>query len=179
MGSTRRAAILMLAVLGTTPGVTAQDPDAARGAYFRAVARYFDLPSSEIAILSDWEIAPDEIPVVLFIARQAGVSPEALVALRGAGRTWSDLSLQYGIGAQTLHVPVRDQVPAGTLAALYVRYRDTPVGEWRTIRLDDSDIIALVNVRLLAQALGLSAEEVLRQTGSAPTFVELYAQLVR
>ncbi len=42
-----------------------------------------------------------------------------------------------------------------------------------------ADIVALVNVRVLAESLGMRPEEITRRTDSAATFVELYAQLIR
>ncbi len=179
MGSIGRT-LLALGFAATASSVAeAQGQDAARRAYFEAVASYFHLPPSEVAILADWEIAPDEIPPILFVATSAGVSPEALVRLRRTGVGWSDLTHRYRISASVLHVPVRDQAPTGALASAYEMYRATPVPEWAEIRLSDADVIALVNVRVIAQTLGLSAEEVIRRTGSAGSYVELLAQLSR
>lgn len=157
----------------------AQQQSAEEQAYFRAVARYFQLPEGEIAILGSWEVPPDEIPVLLFVARRAGVSAEALVALRGSGRTWTDLSQRYQIGAHALHVPIHDPAAAGRLEALYVTFRDTPVDRWGDIQLSSDDIVALVNVRVLSQSLGLPSDDIMRRTANAQTFVELYAQLIR
>lgn len=167
----------LLAVLGGPSA--AQERDAARVDYFRAVAGFFNLPPTEVAILSDWELPPDEIPVVLFMARRAGVSPEALVALRDSGEGWSSLAERYRVHASALHVPVPDHAQIGRLESAYRLFRSTPVGEWSSIRLSDDDIIALVNVRVISQSLGLPAERVLVQTGSVTTFVELYARLRR
>lgn len=174
----RRRVILLMMLLATSSSVAAQDRAAARADYFSAVASFFNLPPNEVAILSDWEIPAEEIPVVLFMARRAGISPEALVALRDAGQGWSRLAERYRVTASALHVPVRDDAPAGALQAAYDRFRTTPVADWRSIRLSDEEIIALVNVRVISQSLGLPAERVLSQTGSAP-FVLLYAQLKR
>lgn len=179
MGSFGRVLILMGTATVVAAGASAQERDAARRAYLQAVAGYFHLPSSEVAILADWDIAPDEIPPVLFVASHAGVSPEALVALRRSGVGWAELIRRYKIGPSALHVPVRDQAPTGALATAYESYRATPVGDWSSIRLGDADVVALVNVRVIAQALGLPAEDVIRHTGSASSYVELFAQLAR
>lgn len=175
----RRSLLLMITIaLSTHVGAAAQD----RGAeadYFRAVATFFSLPPSEIAILSDWAIPAGEIPVVLFVARRAGVSPEALVALRGSGQSWTALAERYRVTAATLHVPVRDDAPAGALSAAYDQYRSTNVREWRSVRLSDAEIVGLVNVRVISQSLGISAEEVLRHTATVSSFVQLHAVLKR
>jgi hypothetical protein len=46
------------------------------------------------------------------------------------------------------------------------------------MRLESDEIVALVNVRVLAQALGVEPDVVARRTGSM-SFVELYAQFLR
>lgn len=172
----RSMAVLTVLALLAGPA-RAQEGGAARADYFRAVAAFFNLPANEIAILGDWDIAADEIPVVLFVARRAGVSPEALVALRDGGEGWAELSERYEVGPAAFHVPVRDDAAAGRLGNAYSRFRSTPVGEWSTIRLSDSDIVALVNVRLISQSLGLPAERILAASGESGSFVRLYARL--
>lgn len=179
MRSLGRVFFALATALAVATGAHAQGADEARRAYFEAVAGHFKLSPNEVAILADWEIAPDEIPAVLFVAGQAGVSPEALVALRRAGRSWDELAVRYRVTASALHVPVREQAPAGALQATYDRYWSTPVGEWSSIRLRHEEVIALVNVRVIAQTLGLSAEEVIGHTGSVGSYVELFAQLSR
>ena len=173
-----RLGMLTILALVAAP-VAAQERAAARSDYFRAVAGFFNLPPSEIAILSDWQVPADEIPVVLFLARRAGVSPEALVALRGSGRGWAELADRYRVRASAFHVPVRDEAPTGRLEAAYRLFRSTPVGEWGTLRLSDDDIVALVNVRVISQTLGLSAERVLAETSAGESFVDLYTRLSR
>jgi hypothetical protein len=165
--------------MSVAPGVQAWQGDAHERAYFGAVARFFQVTEREVAILGHWDLPPDEIPVVLFVAQRAGISAEALVALRESGRSWSALATTYRIGANTLHVPLRDPRAAGILVPAYERFGRTPEAEWGTLTLSDADIVALVNVRVLAQALGVAPDDVARRTGSTRTFVELYAQLLR
>lgn len=184
MGTMRRSAVVSLALALAFGGADAQEADAqevdiAQEAYFRAVAEFFDVPSSEIDILRDWRLAPDEIPVVLFFAEGAGVAPEALVALRRSGESWTGISDRYGVGAAELHLPLPDQAAAGPLSTVYRQYRDLPANQWREIRLDSDDILALVNVRLLSQTLGVSLTQVLSRAGSTESFVQLYGELIR
>lgn len=174
-----RAVFLFAICMATVAPVAAQDPAAARVDYFGAVAAFFNLPPNEIAILGDWELPADEIPVVLFMARRAGVSPEALVALRDSGYGWSALAERYRVLASALHVPIRDDAATGRLESAYALFRSTPVADWSTIRLTDDAIIALVNVRVISQSLRLPAERVIAEMSSASSFVDLYARLRR
>ena len=175
----RPTLLLLIAMIVTAAGAEAQQEEASQEAYFRAVGEFFTVPSSELAILRDWRLAPDEIPVVLFVAERSGVSPEALVALRRSGQSWTELADRYGVGAAALHLPIPPQAPAGRLARLYEQFRSTPLSQWDGIRLEQRDIVALVNVRLLAQTLGIPPDEILARAGPAGSFVQLYGELIR
>lgn len=173
-------AIFLLATMSLVAGASgAQEQTGAERAYFRAVARYFQLPESEVEILANWDLPADEIPVLLFVARRAGVSAEALVALRESGRSWTELSDRYQIGARALHVPLHDVSSAGRLSGVYETFGNTPVDRWGDIRLSSDDIVALVNVRVLSQSLGMTPDDIARRTANSRSFVELYSQLIR
>lgn len=173
-----RVAVMLAVVVGATAAPEVQAQTAAERAYFAAVAKFFQMPEGEVAILGDWNLPPEEIPVVLLMARRAGVSPEALVALRQSGHSWTDLAKRYDIGANALHVPLRDPSSAGALSEAYKQFSDIPVEKWGSITLSSEEIVALVNVRVLSQALGVPPDDVMRRTGQASSFVELYAQLL-
>ncbi|MGE0158749.1 MAG: hypothetical protein AB7T31_05005 [Gemmatimonadales bacterium] len=174
-----RGLMVLAAAAATATAAEPQDVTGQR-AYFRAVASYFQVPESEIAILAHGgDIASDEIPVVIFVARRGGVSTEAVAALRESGRTWTELAQRFGVGANALHVPTRDAASAGVLSAAYQRYAATPMQQWPSMRLESDEIVALVNVRVLSQALGVEPDVIARRSGSTATFVELYAQFLR
>lgn len=175
----RRAVTLTLfAVSAAAGGIEAQEQGAdARDAYFRAVSEFFAMPASEVSILGDWHLPPEEIPVVLFVAHQVGVSPEALVALRRSGKGWSELTVRYHIGAAQFYVPLPDGAPAGMLQGVYDRYRAVPTPSWSEVTLNDADIVALVNLRLLAQTLHMEPERVLARARPG-SWVQVYAQLL-
>lgn len=174
----RRVGMVLALAAGFATGGTAQGVgDAGREAYFGAVAEFFELPRSEVAILGEWRLPADEIPVVLFVARRAGISPEALVALRGSGRGWAELAQRYRVDASHFHVPLPDRANPGRLEAAYRQYRSLPIERWGEVRLEDADIIALVNVRVLAQTLRRAPHEVVAAAGDA-TWADLYRRLM-
>lgn len=179
MGSNRRVGMILLVLATATTSVAAQEGGEARQAYYGAIAEFFRVPASEISILGDWRLPPDEIPVVLFIAGRAGVSAEALAALRRSGSSWHDLAGRYQVSPGAFHLPLPDDAPAGRLEGAYARYREVPPALWSEIQLSDADVVALVNVRLLSGTLRRSVEDVLRRAGSSGSFADLYAQLIR
>jgi hypothetical protein len=164
----------LVAAVTVAPAVRGQD---VRDAYFRAVAEYFDLPAAEISILGEWRMPADEIPVVLFLAHHAGVSPEAIVALRRAGRGWSELAGRYQVDAAQFYVPIPEGASAGILQAAYDRYRSLPTPSWSQVQLADRDIVSLVNLRVLAQTLHIAPEDVLAAAGDG-SWVEVYGRLL-
>ena len=168
----------MMVSWATLPSsVMAQGGNDAR-AYLRAVAEYFETPAAEVSILADWNMSPDEIPVALFIATRAGVSPEALVALRSSGQSWTELTRRYQVGAGQLHVPFARPPTSGLLVAAYEQYQGRPPGDWSQVSLSDADIVALVNVRVLSSALGMRPDDVLQRRASAGSFAEVYARVI-
>lgn len=179
VGNIRRMALALLVLVAGTSAVAAQEvTDAAREAYFGAVAEFFELPRSEVGILASWRLDPDEIPVVLFVAHRSGVSAEAVVALRRSGRGWAQLAQRYGLDAAHFHVPLSDQAQAGSLGRVYEQYRTRPAERWAEIPLRDGEIVALVNLRVLAQTLAVSPDAVLRASTGSPWY-QLYARLMR
>src|SRR5690606_31667463 len=126
----------LVALTALTAGATkAAGQNSAERAYFQAGAPYFGMPAAEGGILGACGRRADEVPVGILLAGRAGVSAEALVALREAGHSWTALAERYGVGAHTRHVPLRDPASAGTYRALYERFQSTPVSQWNDIRL--------------------------------------------
>lgn len=180
MSIIRRAVTAALLATATAPGLKVQaQENEARDAYFRAVAEFFSLPPSEVSILGEWRLAPDEVPVALFVAHRAGVSPEAVVALRRSGKNWADLARRYQLDATQFYVPIPDGAAAGRLQGAYQRYRALPAAQWSQVSLDDADIVGLVNVRILAQTLHMPPESVLSEAGEGGAWTGLYARLIR
>jgi hypothetical protein len=161
-----------------TPSLVAGQVDAAREAYFRAVAEYFSMTAAEVSILSEWSLPAEEVPVVLFVARRAGVSPDALVALRRSGSGWARLTRQYHLDAGHFHVPLTATADRGRLSAAYERFAAVPPDQWGGVSLQDGEIVDLVNLRIVAQTLRMRPGEVLARASPGVTWVELYGRLV-
>lgn len=172
------AAILAsMALLG--PAAVGQEvTPAVREAYFRAVGEHFDVPFQEVTLISEGELHPDEVPVVVFLAERAGVSPDVLVALRQEGRPWREVARRFGLDAQAFHLNLPDEAELGSLSRAYGEFRDRPVADWGGIRLEDEDIITLVNLRVLMERTGAAPARILTVKGEAGTFLASLPRLV-
>ena len=150
-----------------------------REAYFRAVGEHFEVPLQEVKILADWGLTSDEVPVALFLARQTGVSPDALIGLRRGGRSWIDVTVRVGLGARAFHISLPEGEPLGLLTRAYDQFKSRSVGDWDGIQLEDPEVIALVNIRVLSEQLGVPTIRVLRSLEEAGSFTAGYVLLRR
>lgn len=155
---------------GAGPGV--------KEAYFRAVGEHFDVSEEEVAIIGEWELAPDEVPVVLFLAQRAGVSPDALIGLRRGGRPWREVAARFGLQPRAFHLPLPQEADLGPLARAYGEFQRRPAREWSLILLEDQEVVALVNLRVLSEQTGASPQMVLLRFGEAGSFMASYPLLI-
>lgn len=149
-----------------------------REAYFRAVGKHFQVPLEEVTIIGRWDLAPDEVPVVLFLAHRAGVSPDVLTGLRRGGRPWQDVGRRFGVQAPAFHLPLPEGAEKGQLTRAYEAFQARPAWEWQQIRLEDEEVVALVNLRVLAEQTGLLPLDILEDCQEAGSFMACYSRLL-
>jgi len=150
-----------------------------REAYFRAVGEHFDVPLQEVTIIGEWDLTPDEVPVVLFLAQRAGVTPDALIGSRRGGRPWLEVAGRFGLGPQAFHIPLPGDAELGSLSRAYEEFRARPARDWPQIRLEDTEIVMLVNLRVLTEQTGASPLRVIRTREGAGSFMASYPLLIR
>ena len=151
---------------------------AVKEAYFRAVGEHFAVSAEEVAIIGEWNLAPDEVPVVLFLARQAGVSPDALIGLRRRGLLWREVAGRFGLQPQAFHLTLPPGTNLGALARAYGEFQRLPVREWSQILLEDHEVVAMVNLRVLSEQTGATPQEILLHFGEAGSFMASYPLLL-
>lgn len=152
--------------------LAAQQPD---GAYLQAVSEFYRVPVDEVRVLASWGRPAADIPVVLFVAGRGGVSPDAVMALRNAGRGWMQIAGRWQLHAGDFHVPLDASVDAGPLSRVYGEYRARPGTGWPSIELGDDDIVALVHLRFLTEYLGVDPGRVLAalaRAGAGPAALQ-------
>lgn len=179
VGLALATAILGVLSAPVLDGVGVAGQQASVDAYLGGLAGHFGLPAAEVRVLSEWDIEPEEVAVVLFLAREGGVSPDALIALHGGGRGWSQLATRYGLHAGAFHVPLAESASAGPLSPVYDRFRGTPRGQWSSITLGEDELVQLVNLRVLSDYLNVPPGRVVQAWQQSGSFVEAYRALVR
>ena len=161
-------------------GRDAADAVAARALYVRSVARVFGIPPSEADLLTDWLRHPSELPVLLYVADRGGVPPDIVGSLRRSGASWQRVTTKLGLGPGIFHVEIGGADVAGVLARPVAEFARRPPAEWYLLALTDMEIVALVNVRVLAQAASVSASSMaVSLSAPAPDYLLAYAAAVR
>jgi hypothetical protein len=171
---------LLLGASAFSPaGLSGQELDpTVKEAYLRAIADHFQVPVEEVNLLGEWDLQTDEIPMVLFLADRAGVSSDALAALRRNGAEWREIAGRYGLGAGAFYVPLAEGGPFGALDRAYNEFRARPQGEWSSIELTDAEITALVNIRVLSEHVGVTPMRVLKSREEAGSFAAGFPSLL-
>lgn len=169
------APILLLmapaAVQGQRPGTGGSD----EAAFLRAVGEHFGTPHQEVVVLSQWRLASGEIPVVLFLAERAGVSPDVVISQRRRGEAWMTISRQYSVHAGDFHIRIDGQT--GILADAYERFNARAATEWDEIALSDDEVVGFVNVRFLSRYLQVSPGRVAQELDDVDRVVDVFARL--
>ncbi len=176
-------ALVTLAMLAGDPlweggGDSLQARGSSPDGYLRAVALHFEVPLEEVQVLADWGLPMEEVPVVLLMAERSGVASDAIIALRRGGASWMSLAQRYGLDAGTFHISLTADEAGDLLGAVRDRFQSAPPGQWAGIQLSDSEVVALVNVRILSRELGVSAGRVVEARTASDDFVQAYGTLL-
>jgi hypothetical protein len=152
--------IVLASVLmpGEARAQTAVNVSARVGDFHVAVANYYHVPEREVVVIRERRISDDELPIVLFMAREARVSPSRVVALRESGRSWWSISVHLGLRPEAYYVPL-SVTPGPPYGKAYGHFKK-PRHKWNTIVMSDSDVMHLVHLRFLSEHYHIAPERV-------------------
>ena len=144
--------------------------------FYLAVGDYYHVPERTLVVVSERRLPDDEVPVVFFLAQEARVSPDAIIALRLGGKSWMDITRHYGLTARIFYVPFAAD-PGPPYGKAYGYYKKRPKNKWGEIRLGNSDIINLVNLKFVSGYYGHSPDEVVKMRSRGKSFVSINSEL--
>ena len=177
-------AVLVTSIATLAPGIgadranaqTAFSVSANIGDFHVAVANYYHVPEREVIVIRERRIPDDEIPVALFIARHAGVPWGRVVDMRLRGDSWWNISVRLGVSPEVYYVPVA--VAAGPpYGRALGHYKKKNRKEWRTIVLDDADMVNLVELQFLSEHYGVPPERIIEMRGRDRDFVAIHSEV--
>lgn len=140
--------------------------------FYLAVGDYYRAPEKEVVVVRERSVPDDELPVVFFLARRASVSPQVIVDMRLGGKSYMDISLHYGLSPEIFYIPVAVD-PGPPYGKAYGYYKNKPRKQWKEIRLGDSDIVNLVNLRFLSEHYSCAPDKVIRLKSQGKDFVDI------
>ena len=157
---------------------TAVSVGARIGDFNIAVSNYYHVPEREVIVLRERRIRDEDLPVVLFIAQRARVTPATIVDLRLRGMSWWDISVRYGIRPEVYYVPVV-VTPGPPYGKAWGHYKKKHRKQWDTIVLADDDVVNLVHVRFLSDYYGVPPERVIEYRGHHADYVAVNYEVAR
>lgn len=150
------------------------DSDGIKGFYL-AIGEHYDVKEKNVIVVREGNIPDEELPVVFFLARNAGVAPVFIVKLRLGGKSWMDIAFHYGLTAEIFYVKF-DRDPGPPYGKAWGHFKKKKHTEWKTIRLADVDIVNFVNLKFVSEHYGHTPAEVVKMRAKGDGFVAIHKQ---
>ena len=141
-----------------------------------AVCEHYHVKQDAIVVVRKQNIPDDHIPVVFFLAHHAKVSHDEIVALRLRGMSWMAISLHFGLPVDIFHVEVT-RVHGPPYGNAFGHFKNRKRAEWASIRLQDDEVVTLVNVKFLSARYHMSPDDVIGMRQKAKGFIGLHGDL--
>ncbi len=138
--------------------------------FYLAIGSFYHVPERDVISVRDREIPDDELPVVFFIAQRAHVEPSLVVKLRLGGQSWLEITRHYKLSPEIYYVNAGD-VSGPPYGKAYGYFKNHPRSEWREARLDDDDIVNLVNLRFLSSHYKRTPREIISSREAGHNFI--------
>jgi hypothetical protein len=164
------ALLLAVGVKAQVSGGISITDDGVKGFYL-AIGQTYHVPEREVIVVHERRIPDEEIPVVFFIAKRAHVRPSEVMDLRLAGQSWMDITLHFRLRPNIYYVALNGD-PGSDYGRVYGNWRQ-PRRQWARMRLDDDDIIKMVNLQFVSSHYRLKTDEVVRLRSQHGNYVRV------
>jgi len=140
--------------------------------YYRSIADYHRVSEKDVYFVRQRGIPDEELPVIFYLASLAAVAPSIVAdEYRRPGITLNDLTRIFGLNPEIYHYPVKTRVDGPPYGKAYGYYRNKPKKEWKNIRLSNTDIINLVNLRFISESRGVDPEDIIKRRAGGKSFL--------
>jgi hypothetical protein len=181
------AVLTFVAVLGAATAQAGQVDlgisisDGRLRSFYVAVGDHYRVsPRAVVDLRTRYRLLDEELPVVLFLAARAQVSPQAVIDLRLGKMSWLDIALHFRLSPEIFFVHVGQErigPPYGNAYGYYRKYGRT--GDWRKLSLRDREVIDLVNLRFLSEYHGVAPDVIIAQRGRGRSFIAIHDEVGR
>lgn len=140
-----------------------------------AIGEHYGVKEKEVIVVRERKIPDEDLPVVFFLAKHAGVTHDVIVRLRLGGSSWMQIATSYSLGADLFYVDF-DRDPGPPYGKAWGRYKKHKRSEWHKVRLVDADIINLVNLKFAVAHYGCSPYDVVKMRAKGNGFAKFHKQ---
>lgn len=171
------SATLVLLVAGASQKAHAQAED--RAAYERVMAAHFQVTESEVSLLAAEGAGPEQLPVLLLLARESGLAPPAVLAYRRGGQSWMAILRRLDVPMSRLRLELGSDQAGAELERAVRLMQETAESQWATLELSDAEVAALVHVRVFSRYFQVSPGRVIEARGRVGSWIEVPTELGR
>ena len=144
--------------------------------FYLAIGEHYRVPEKQVIVVRERKVPDEELPVVFFLAQQAGVAPDVIIKLRLGGRTWMEITARFGLTAEIFYVPVK-RAPGPPYGKAYGHFKKHKKADWGAIRFTDVEVVNFVNLRFISEHYGYSADEVITMREKGKSFVAINSEV--
>lgn len=137
--------------------------------FYLAIGDYYRVSQKEVLIVKKNDIPDEDLSVIFFLARKAGVAPQVIIDLRLGGSSWMDITFHLGLNSKIYYVPVKE-VKGPPYGKAYGHFKNKPKNKWKDIRLKDDEVVNFVNLRFMMEYHDYSADEVIKMRAKGKSF---------
>jgi hypothetical protein len=141
--------------------------------FYLAMSDYNRVPERVLIGVRDRGIPDEQVPVVMFLAAHAQVAPEVVAKMRRRHMSWMEIAEHFRIGVDVFYVPLTGNL-TGTVYERPYRYFKQDRRHWNRMRLTDSDIVNLVNLKFVSDYHKYRPDDVIRFRTSGRNFVDVH-----
>jgi len=141
--------------------------------YIGVSSRYYDRDPEHVRGWNEQCGHPDDLAVIMFMARHSGKSPTYLLTLRSEGVSWWEISVGLGMDPDVWFLPVKME-PRPPYGKAYGHWKKSKKSKQRFV-LSDTDCRNLVAARMLHECYGVSVERAMEMRASGKDLKKLTA----
>ena len=146
--------------------------------YFAVSSRYYGQDEQKVRKWNGQCGDSDDLAVALFISSRGHVSPDKVIAMRGTGMSWWEISVRLGVPADAWFVPVKKD-PGPPYGNAYGHWKKHGKKSPAKMNLSDADAQNLVAVRMLHEYYGVSVEVAMEWRSSGRDLEDITAGAYR
>jgi hypothetical protein len=165
--------LLIIAFLVMPVSQVAIAEDNYQAEYLNAVADYYEVSLDAVQVAHDAGVLADELPVLFFIAEQSNANTVGLTASRNSGQSWSKIAAAHNVNSGDFYVHSTDRIGSPAYRDIYFKFADLKRSEFSQVKLSDTEIINLANLRFLYKHYHYSQRIIMNWAGEGKGFAQI------